>query len=255
MQEAVITTGTMDVFVADMNCSMPIDPIYAQKYQFRLLPVGELIAFKGIEERLHYIPENVKIRAKKILEMGIENFPKRKAQVKPLTSLLVQEAVVGFSPESFFEALGGTLDPLLNAIKDGSIKGIAGLVSCTSLRVNGKDVHSIIIAKELIKRDILILTMGCRSAAMEISDLCDPKAADLAGPGLKVVCQLSRFHRSWHSEPALIPADVQILLQQYPQPLAFRSQTFLLLQQPMNTWSRKRPLTRYLPGLSGIIPT
>lgn len=189
MQEAVLATGTVDVFVADMNCSMPIDPIYAQKYQFKLLPVSELIAFEGIGERLNYIPENVKSQAEKILEMGIENFPKRKAQVKPLTGLPVQEAVVGFSPESILAALGGTLDPLLNAIKDGSIKGIAGLVSCTSLRDNGQDVHSVAIAKELIKRDILILAMGCGSAAMEVSGLCDPKAADLAGPGLKSVCQ------------------------------------------------------------------
>jgi len=189
MQEAVFATGAVDVFVADMNCSMPIDPMYAQKYQFKLLPVSDLVAFEGIDERLNYIPEDVKIQAEKILDMGIENFPKRKSQVKPLTGLPVQEAIVGFSPESILGALGGTLDPLLDAIKNGSIKGIAGLVSCTSLRDNGQDVHSVAIAKELIKRDILILAMGCGSAAMEISGLCDPKAAELAGPGLKAVCQ------------------------------------------------------------------
>lgn len=189
MQEAVLATGTVDVFVADMNCSMPIDPIYAQKYQFRLLPVSDLVAFEGIDERLNYNPEDVKNQAEKILEIGIENFPKRKAQVRPLTGLPVQEAVVGFSPESILQAMGGTLDPLLNAIKDGSIKGIAGLVSCTSLRDSGQDVHSVAIAKELIKRDILILAMGCGSAALEVAGLCDPKAAELAGPGLKSVCQ------------------------------------------------------------------
>lgn len=189
MQEAVLATGTVDVFVADMNCSMPVDPIYAQKYQFRLLPVSDLVAFEGIDERLNYNPEDVKNQAEKILEIGIENFPKRKAQVRPLTGLPVQEAVVGFSPESILQAMGGTLDPLLNAIKDGSIKGIAGLVSCTSLRDSGQDVHSVAIAKELIKRDILILAMGCGSAALEVAGLCDPKAAELAGPGLKSVCQ------------------------------------------------------------------
>jgi len=83
MQEAVLATGTVDVFVADMNCSMPVDPIYAQKYQFRLLPVSDLVAFEGIDERLNYNPEDVKNQAEKILEIGIENFPKRKAQVRP----------------------------------------------------------------------------------------------------------------------------------------------------------------------------
>jgi len=151
--------------------------------------VSDLVAFEGIDERLNYNPEDVKNQAEKILEIGIENFPKRKAQVRPLTGLPVQEAVVGFSPESILQAMGGTLDPLLNAIKDGSIKGIAGLVSCTSLRDSGQDVHSVAIAKELIKRDILILAMGCGSAALEVAGLCDPKAAELAGPGLKSVCQ------------------------------------------------------------------
>ncbi len=33
MQEAVLATGAVDVFVADMNCSLPMDPLYAEKYQ------------------------------------------------------------------------------------------------------------------------------------------------------------------------------------------------------------------------------
>lgn len=188
MQEAVFATGAVDVFVTDMNCSMPVDPVYAEKYQFRLVPVSELVAFEGVEERIDYIPEDVRNQAIQILEMGIANYPVRRVKVQPLTGLPVQEAVVGFSPESILEALGGTLDPLLNAIKNGSIKGIAGLVSCTSLRDSGQDVQSVAIAKELIKRDILILSMGCGSAAMEVAGLCTPEAADLAGPGLQVVC-------------------------------------------------------------------
>ncbi len=188
MQEAILATGAVDVFVADMNCSMPVDPFYAQKYQFKLLPVSDLVAFEGISDRINYIPEDAQSQAESILEMGISNFPKRKAHVHPLTGLPVQEAIVGFSTESIITALGGSLDPLLNAIKDGTIKGIAGLVSCTSLRDSGQDVHSVAIAKELIKRDILILSMGCGSAAMEVSGLCNPKSADLAGPGLKAIC-------------------------------------------------------------------
>lgn len=56
-QEAVLSSGAVDVFVCDMNCSLPVDPIYAEKFQFKLIPVSELVAFEGVEERLNYEPQ------------------------------------------------------------------------------------------------------------------------------------------------------------------------------------------------------
>lgn len=79
--------------------------------------------------------------------------------------------------------------PLLKAIQDGVIRGVAGLVSCTSLRDTGQDVHSVTIAKELIKRDILVLSMGCGNAAMQVAGLCSPEAKDFAGNGLRALCE------------------------------------------------------------------
>ncbi|MFP4170698.1 MAG: anaerobic carbon-monoxide dehydrogenase catalytic subunit [Methanomassiliicoccales archaeon] len=188
-QEAVLASGAVDVFVADMNCSLPVDPIYAEKYGFRLVPVSELVAFEGVEDRMDYRPEKVREQAADLIDMGIENYGNRRDSVDPISDLPVREATVGFSTESILAALGGTLDPLLDAIKDGSIKGVAGLVSCTTLRDHGQDVHSVKVARELIKRDILVLSMGCGNAAMQVAGLCDPKAAEEAGPGLRKVCR------------------------------------------------------------------
>jgi carbon-monoxide dehydrogenase catalytic subunit len=78
---------------------------------------------------------------------------------------------------------------LLDAIKDGTIRGVAGLVSCTTLRDSGQDCHSLNIAKELIARDVLVLSMGCGNAAMQVGGLCSPEAQELAGPGLKGLCE------------------------------------------------------------------
>ncbi len=189
MQEVIFASGCIDVFAADMNCSMPVDPIYAKKYKFRLVPVSEVVAFEGVEERLNYVPDKVKEQAEKLLEMGIENFKERRRSVEPITGLPVKEAIVGFSTESILDSLGGKLDPLLEAIKNGSIKGIAGLVSCTSLRDNGQDVHTVAMAKELIKRDILILSIGCGNAALQVAGLCSLDAIEYAGKGLKKVCK------------------------------------------------------------------
>jgi carbon-monoxide dehydrogenase catalytic subunit len=178
----------VDLFACDMNCSMPIDPAYAEKYRFKLVPLSDLVAFEGVTERVNYLPNKAEKQAAKLLKMAVKNFPARRKHIEPVTGLPTGEAVVGFSTESILAALGGSLDPLLGAIKDGSLRGVAGLVSCSSLRDSGQDVHSVAMAKELIKRDILILSMGCGNAAMQVAGLCRPEAAELAGPGLKKIC-------------------------------------------------------------------
>ncbi|MEM2958226.1 MAG: anaerobic carbon-monoxide dehydrogenase catalytic subunit [Candidatus Jordarchaeaceae archaeon] len=188
-QEAVLASGCVDLFACDMNCSMQIDPIYAKRYKFKLVPVSELVAFEGVKERVNYVPEKAEQQAAQLLQMAIDNFKERRATIEPVTNLPMKEVLVGFSTESILEALGGTLDPLLGAIKDGTLRGVAGLVSCTTLRDYGQDVHSVNVAKELIKRDILVLSMGCGNAAMQVAGLCTLEAKKFAGPGLKSICE------------------------------------------------------------------
>ena len=189
MQEAILASGCVDLFVADMNCSMPIDPFYAEKYSFKLIPVSELVAFEGIDKRLNYLPNKAREQAQQLLQMAIENYSTRRSAVEPVTGLPTGEAIVGFSTESILDALGGTLDPLLDAIKSGTLRGVVGMVSCTSLRDSGQDVHTVKVVKELIKRDILVLSMGCGNGAVQVAGLCTPEAREFAGPGLKAVCK------------------------------------------------------------------
>jgi len=188
-QEAVLASGCVDLFACDMNCSMPIDPLYAKQYKFRLIPVSEVVSFEGVTDRLNYSPEKAQEQAAQLLQMAVDNFKERRMSVEPIGQLPMKEAIVGFSTESIVDALGGTLDPLLAAIKDGTLRGVAGLVSCTTLRDTGQDVHSVRIAKELIKRDVLVLSLGCGNAAMQVAGLCSTEARKSAGPGLSKLCQ------------------------------------------------------------------
>ena len=193
MQEAVLASGCVDLFACDMNCSMPIDPFYAEKYKFKLILVSQIVAFDGVKDRMNYEPAETEKQAAELLQMAIDNFMERRATVEPLTGLPMREAIVGFSTESIIEALGGTPEPLIKAITNGTIRGVAGLVSCTSLRDSGQDVHSVQIAKELIKRNILVLSMGCGNAAMQVAGLCSLEAKEMAGNGLKAVCELLKI--------------------------------------------------------------
>jgi carbon-monoxide dehydrogenase catalytic subunit len=161
MQEAILGSGCVDLFACDMNCSMPVDSAYAEEYKIRLIPVSDLVAFEGVTDRVNYEPNKAEKQASELLQMAVDNFKRRRASVKPVTGLPMNEAIVGFSSESIVEALGGSLDPLLDAIKDGTIRGVIGLISCTTLRDTGQDVHSVRMARELINRDLLVLSMGC----------------------------------------------------------------------------------------------
>ncbi|NHJ84818.1 MAG: anaerobic carbon-monoxide dehydrogenase catalytic subunit [Asgard group archaeon] len=189
MQEAIFASGCVDLFVADMNCSMPIDPLYAEVFKFKLVPVSEVVAFEGIDERLNYIPEEAEKQAEKLLTMAIENFPERIQTIEPMKDLAMKEAIVGFSTESILAALGGSLEPLLNAVKAGTIRGIVGMISCSSLRDKGQDIHTVEVTKELIKRDLLVLSLGCGNAAVQVAGLCSLDAKELAGSGLKQICE------------------------------------------------------------------
>ncbi len=75
-------------------------------------------------------------------------------------------------------------------IKAGTLRGVAGLVSCTTLRDSGQDSNTVAVARELIKNDVLVLAMGCGNAAVQVAGLEAPEAKELAGPGLKAVCEL-----------------------------------------------------------------
>ena len=90
--------------------------------------------------------------------------------------------------EAIIKALGGTLDPLLDAIKSGAIKGIAGVVGCNNPKIKHDEGH-VELVRELIRNDVLVVNTGCNAIATAKVGLMLPEAADEAGDGLKGVCQ------------------------------------------------------------------
>ncbi len=187
VQEFALATGCIDVFAADMNCALPSLPEY-QRYGVKIVPVSRLVRFRGIDEGLDYEPEKVEEIAKKIIDIAIENF-KQRSKEKAVKVERKKKIVVGFSPEAILEALGGDLNVLLDAIKSGDIKGVVALVSCTTLKNGPHDNNTVTIAKELIKRDILVLSLGCGNAALQVAGLTSMDAIELAGEKLKAVCK------------------------------------------------------------------
>ena len=189
-QEMAVATGAIDVFAADMNCTVPTLAETCSAHGALLIPVSDLMGIPGAEPAVVFDPAKAGDQAQELIAKAIGNYPQRAARGNGKPSLRTGDAVAGFSTESILAALGGSLDPLLDAIKNGTLRGVAGLVSCTTLRDSGQDSNTVAVARELIKNDVLVLAMGCGNAAVQVAGLEAPEAKELAGPGLKAVCEL-----------------------------------------------------------------
>jgi len=189
-EELAVATGGLDVFAADMNCTVPTLGATCAAHGTLLVPVSDLVGVEGAEQPIVFEAGKAAAQAQQLIDMAVANFPRRKSLAEQRRELRTGDAVAGFSTDSILGALGGSLDPLLDVIKNGTLKGVCGLVSCTTLRNSDQDDHTVAIARELIKNDVLVLAMGCGNAGLQVAGLEAAEAKELAGPGLKAVCEL-----------------------------------------------------------------
>lgn len=191
--EPMLATGAVDVVAMEENCSPPAIDMYAEKYQVTLVAISTIIGVPGLQHKMPYHPEQVDKMADKLIELGLENFKKRHGKVKPKVPKHVTKAIAGFSTEAVLGALGNKLDPLVDVIAAGKIKGVVALASCSTIRNGPHDWNTINLTKELIKRDILVVSCGCGNHALEVGGLCNLDAVKLAGAGLQEVCNLLKI--------------------------------------------------------------
>ncbi|WP_312519493.1 anaerobic carbon-monoxide dehydrogenase catalytic subunit [Anaerospora sp.] len=188
-EEYLLATGAIDLFMFDYNCTIPTLPLYAKRFGTKMVSTHEVIRMPDTEI-VEFQPENMRQQAEKILTMAIEAYRKRKSENREVyIPPHVSDCMIGFSTESVKAALGGSWKPLIDAIVDGKIRGIATVVGCTTARYGQGGSNIFRITKGLIEKDILVLSGGCTSSVMQYTGLADPKAADEAGPGLKAVCK------------------------------------------------------------------
>jgi carbon-monoxide dehydrogenase catalytic subunit len=103
------------------------------------------------------------------------------------------DLVAGFSHETINYLLGGmfraSYRPLNDNIINGRIRGIAGVVGCNNPRTIHDNAH-IMLVKELIQNDVIVLQTGCAAMACAKAGLMTPEAAaQHAGSGLAEVCE------------------------------------------------------------------
>jgi carbon-monoxide dehydrogenase catalytic subunit len=184
--ELAIMTGAVDAMVVDVQCIFPALADLCSCYHTRFITTSEQAKIPGATH-IQFDEHQANDIASKIIKTAIEAFPKRN-KAKVYIPKHTANAIVGFSVEAILKALGGTPQPLIDLIVDGTIKGVAGIVGCNNVKVQQDYFHRT-LTTELIKRDILVLGTGCWAVAAAKAGLMDLPAQELAGPGLKAVCQ------------------------------------------------------------------
>ncbi len=185
MTELAIVTGAVEAIVVDYQCIMPSLVQIAHCYHTKFIDTAQKARFTGaIHFDIH--PHNALEQAKAIVRIAVEGFARRDPSRVQIPGEPV-DIMTGFSNEAVIKALGGTLTPLIDAIKAGQIRGAVGIVGCNNPKFQ-QDSMNVGLAKELIKRDILVLATGCVTTAAGKAGLLVPEAISMAGPGLKAVC-------------------------------------------------------------------
>ncbi len=183
MTELIIATGAVDMMIVDYQCIMPALSKVAACYHTKMISTSDKARFPGMEH-VEFHPDNAQKKAYDVVKAAIENFANRGEVYIPVEPL---DAVGGFSVEAVVSALGGTPEPLLDAIKAGKIRGAAGIVGCNNPKIK-HDYGHVTLTKRLIENDILVVDTGCAAVANAKAGFKVAEAIAHAGPGLKEVC-------------------------------------------------------------------
>jgi len=186
MQELVLLTGALDAMVVDYQCIMPSVTDVAKCFHTEVISTADKAKFTGATH-ISFDPKRGLEIAKEIIGRGIEAYGNRNPERVRIPEGTV-EMMAGFSVEAILGALGGTPEPLVEAIKDGRIRGAVAVVGCNNPKIKQDHGH-VTLAKRLIENDILVLVTGCSAVANGKAGQMMPEAAEMAGPGLKAVCQ------------------------------------------------------------------
>ncbi|TYP56644.1 anaerobic carbon-monoxide dehydrogenase catalytic subunit [Thermosediminibacter litoriperuensis] len=195
-QELAIVTGAVEAMIVDVQCIMPSLATVAKCYHTKLITTSPKAKIPGAIHIEFNEQKSLEI-ARRIVKDAVMNFKNRKVEVFIPDDK--SEGRIGYSFEAIIKALdrvtnsfahpSGTVKPLVDAIKSGVLRGAAAIVGCNNHRQPHNTCH-VTLAKELLKRDIIVVTTGCGAHACIKAGLMDKDARKYCGKGLATVCEL-----------------------------------------------------------------
>jgi carbon-monoxide dehydrogenase catalytic subunit len=218
-QEALLATGAIDMVLSEFNCTLSgIEPI-AERYKIKLICLDDVAKQSSAEMLTDERGQELKL-AEQICVMAAEQYRLRRNNITiDVPEHGFDDVVTGVSEKSLLKLLGGNLNPLIELVKNGTIKGIAGILGCSNLAAGGHDVNTVALTKELISRDILVLSAGCTTGGLANCGYCSLSAKELAGPGLKAVCEKLGIPPVLNFGPCLAIGRIEIVVSELAKTL------------------------------------
>jgi carbon-monoxide dehydrogenase catalytic subunit len=180
----------MDAVVVDYQCIMPSLVSVAECTGTTIITTMDIGKISGATH-IEFTEEAATEKADEIIKIAIENFKRR--QGKPVDIPDIKTPVVtGFSVEAIVGALAKVnaddpLKPLLDNIKAGNIRGVCLFAGCNNVKVT-QDKNFIVMARKLLKENVLVVATGCGAGALMRHGFMDPANVDaFCGDGLKAV--------------------------------------------------------------------
>jgi carbon-monoxide dehydrogenase catalytic subunit len=188
-QELALLTGAVEAMVVDVQCIYQGIGQIANCIHTDIIttsPKGKMPYAKHIE----FHEDHALDIAKEIVSAAIDNYKNRgKVSIPTKTEALI----AGFNHEYINYMLGGkfraSYRPLNDAIIDGRIRGVVGVVGCNNPRVKHDDIH-VRVTRELIANGCLVVMTGCAAQSVAKAGLMLPEVArEICPQGLWEVCE------------------------------------------------------------------
>ena len=189
-QEMAIVTGALDAMVVDYQCIMPSLVSVAECMGTSIVTTMDICKISGATH-VEFSEEAASEKAKEVIDIAIKNFTLRKNKTVDIPDIKTP-VVAGFSVEAIVAALSKVdaedpLKPVIDNIKAGNIRGVCLFAGCNNVKVS-QDHNFTVIARKLLKENVLVVATGCGAGALMRHGFMDPaNVDDLCGDGLKAV--------------------------------------------------------------------
>ncbi len=190
-QELAIMTGAVDLMVVDVQCVMPALSSLVSCFHTKLVSTSPKAKIKDVEHVEFHEADAIQT-GREIVRRAIESFTCREEEKINIPDAEA-DLIAGFTTENTFRFLGGryrsSFRPLNDAIIDGRLRGAVGIVGCNNPNI-AQDWAHIMLTRELMRHDVLIVTSGCAAIADAKQGMLQPEAAEQwAGEGLREICE------------------------------------------------------------------
>jgi carbon-monoxide dehydrogenase catalytic subunit len=188
-QELALLTGAVDAMVVDIQCIMQGVTALAEQFHTEIITTSRKAKITGATH-IEFDEHRAMEIAKEIVRRAVDRFEARGETRIPEEKA---DLVPGFSHEYIQFALGGryrgSFRPLNDAIVSGRIRGVVANIGCNNPRICHDSLHRHVVT-EFIKNDVLVVETGCGAIASAKQGYLRPETAlEMAGPGLREVCE------------------------------------------------------------------